>query len=90
MQRGASETGSASSQVLAAAQSLSGDSNRLKHEVGRFLTGAGGLIPLTMWIRSRLLDAGLATAEDPIETNQKRKLPSGSLLFGCTRSGKHP
>ncbi|WP_213290328.1 methyl-accepting chemotaxis protein [Bradyrhizobium sp. sGM-13] len=37
VQRGASETGSASAQVLAAAQSLSGDSNRLKLEVGRFL-----------------------------------------------------
>ncbi|WP_314952432.1 methyl-accepting chemotaxis protein [Bradyrhizobium cosmicum] len=37
VQRGAGETGSASSQVLAAAQSLSGDSNRLKLEVGRFL-----------------------------------------------------
>jgi methyl-accepting chemotaxis protein len=37
VQRGASETGSASSQVLVAAKSLSGDSNRLKLEVGRFL-----------------------------------------------------
>ncbi|WP_065756526.1 methyl-accepting chemotaxis protein [Bradyrhizobium paxllaeri] len=37
VQRGASETGSASSQVLSAARSLSGDSNRLKLEVGRFL-----------------------------------------------------
>jgi methyl-accepting chemotaxis protein len=37
VQRGASETGSASSKVLAAAQSLSGDSNSLKLEVGRFL-----------------------------------------------------
>jgi methyl-accepting chemotaxis protein len=37
VQRGAGETGAASSQVLAAAQSLSGDSNRLKQEVGRFL-----------------------------------------------------
>ena len=37
VQRGASETGSASAQVLAAAQSLSGDSNRLKLEVGKFL-----------------------------------------------------
>jgi methyl-accepting chemotaxis protein len=37
VQRGASETGSASSQVLSAAQSLSSDSNRLKLEVGRFL-----------------------------------------------------
>jgi methyl-accepting chemotaxis protein len=37
VQRGASETGAASSQVLSAAQSLSGDSNRLKLEVGRFL-----------------------------------------------------
>src|SRR6266403_3727764 len=37
VQHGASETGSASAQVLAAAQSLSGDSNRLKLEVGKFL-----------------------------------------------------
>ncbi|MGY4344613.1 methyl-accepting chemotaxis protein [Bradyrhizobium sp. GM7.3] len=37
VQRGAGETGSASSQVLAAARSLSGDSNRLKLEVGKFL-----------------------------------------------------
>jgi methyl-accepting chemotaxis protein len=38
VQRGASETGMASSQVLSAAKSLSGDSNRLKLEVGKFLT----------------------------------------------------
>jgi methyl-accepting chemotaxis protein len=37
VQRGAGETGSASSQVLSAAQMLSGDSNRLKMEVGKFL-----------------------------------------------------
>ena len=37
VQRGASATGSASSQVLSAAQSLSSDSNRLKLEVGKFL-----------------------------------------------------
>ena len=37
VQRGASETGSASAQVLSAAQMLSGDSNRLKLEVGKFL-----------------------------------------------------
>jgi methyl-accepting chemotaxis protein len=37
VQHGASQTGSASSQVLSAAQSLSSDSNRLKLEVGRFL-----------------------------------------------------
>jgi methyl-accepting chemotaxis protein len=37
VQRGASETGSASSQVLSAAQSLSRDSSRLKLEVGKFL-----------------------------------------------------
>jgi methyl-accepting chemotaxis protein len=37
VQRGAGETGVASSQVLSAAQSLSGDSNRLKLEVGKFL-----------------------------------------------------
>ncbi len=36
--RGANETGTASSQVLASAQSLSGESSRLKLEVGRFLT----------------------------------------------------
>jgi methyl-accepting chemotaxis protein len=38
VQRGAAETGSASAQVLAAAQSLSSDSNRLKLEVGKFLS----------------------------------------------------
>ena len=38
VQRGATETGSASSQVLSAAQMLSNDSNRLKTEVGKFLT----------------------------------------------------
>jgi methyl-accepting chemotaxis protein len=37
VQRGAGETGSASSQVLSAAQSLAGESNRLKLEVGKFL-----------------------------------------------------
>ncbi len=37
VQRGAGETGSASSQVLSAAQSLSTDSNRLKLEVDKFL-----------------------------------------------------
>jgi methyl-accepting chemotaxis protein len=37
VERGANETGSASSQVLSAAKSLSGDSNRLKLEVGKFL-----------------------------------------------------
>jgi methyl-accepting chemotaxis protein len=37
VQRGAVETGTASSQVLSAAQMLSGDSNRLKVEVAKFL-----------------------------------------------------
>jgi methyl-accepting chemotaxis protein len=37
VQRGAGETGSASSQVLSAAQSLSGNSNRLKLEVRKLL-----------------------------------------------------
>ncbi|MGJ4930575.1 methyl-accepting chemotaxis protein [Bradyrhizobium sp. HKCCYLS2038] len=37
VQHGATETGSASAQVLSAAQSLSEESNRLKLEVGRFL-----------------------------------------------------
>jgi methyl-accepting chemotaxis protein len=37
VRRGATETGSASSMVLSAAQSLSMDSNRLKLEVGKFL-----------------------------------------------------
>lgn len=37
VQQGAGETGSASSQVLSAAKSLSSDSNRLKLELGNFL-----------------------------------------------------
>jgi methyl-accepting chemotaxis protein len=37
VQHGTKETESASSQVLASAQSLSGESHRLKHEVSRFL-----------------------------------------------------
>jgi len=37
LQRGATETGSASTQVLAAVQSLSRDSNRLKDQVSEFL-----------------------------------------------------
>jgi methyl-accepting chemotaxis protein len=37
VEHGATETGSASSQVLSAAQMLSRDSNRLKLEVGKFL-----------------------------------------------------
>jgi methyl-accepting chemotaxis protein len=37
VRHGASETGSASSQVLSAAQSMSRDSNRLKLEVAKFL-----------------------------------------------------
>jgi methyl-accepting chemotaxis protein len=38
VQHGASETGAASSQVLSAAESLSNESNRLKLEVGKFLS----------------------------------------------------
>jgi methyl-accepting chemotaxis protein len=38
VQRGATETGSASAQVLTAARSLSGDSSRLKAEVSKFLS----------------------------------------------------
>jgi methyl-accepting chemotaxis protein len=37
VQRGATETGTASTQVLSSARSLSSDSNRLKLEVGKFL-----------------------------------------------------
>lgn len=37
VQRGASRTGSESSQVLSAARSLSSESNRLKLEVSKFL-----------------------------------------------------
>ena len=37
VQRGASATGQASAQVLNAAQSLAGESSRLKREVTRFL-----------------------------------------------------
>jgi methyl-accepting chemotaxis protein len=35
--RGASETGTSSGQVLTSAQSLANESNRLKAEVGKFL-----------------------------------------------------
>jgi methyl-accepting chemotaxis protein len=38
VERGATETGTASSQVLSAAKSLSGDSARLRAEVKKFLT----------------------------------------------------
>jgi len=38
VQRGTTETGSASAQVLSSAQSLAKDSNRLKLEVGKFLS----------------------------------------------------
>ncbi len=38
VERGAGETGSASSQVLSAARSLSSDSNRLKQEVDKFIS----------------------------------------------------
>ncbi|UFZ06899.1 methyl-accepting chemotaxis protein [Bradyrhizobium ontarionense] len=38
VERGAADTGSASTQVLAAAQALSGDSGRLSQEVSRFLS----------------------------------------------------
>ncbi|MGJ5180605.1 methyl-accepting chemotaxis protein [Bradyrhizobium oligotrophicum] len=38
VERGAADTGAASSQVLSAAQALSGDSNRLRQEVAKFLT----------------------------------------------------
>jgi methyl-accepting chemotaxis protein len=37
VQRGASETGSASMQLLSPAQTLSGDSQRLRQEVTKFL-----------------------------------------------------
>ena len=37
VQRGAGETGTASAQVFSAAQSLSGESSRLKVEVSKFL-----------------------------------------------------
>ena len=38
VRQGATETGSASSQVLSAAQILSGDSGRLRSEVSKFVT----------------------------------------------------
>jgi len=37
VERGATDTGSASSQVLSAARVLSGDSSRLRQEVSKFL-----------------------------------------------------
>jgi hypothetical protein len=41
VQHGASQTGTASSQVLSAAKSLSSESNRLKLEVAKFLYTVG-------------------------------------------------
>jgi hypothetical protein len=38
-------------------------------------------------VQSRFLMPALRPTMIP---NQKRMLPSGSLQFGCTRSGKHP
>jgi methyl-accepting chemotaxis protein len=38
VKQGAGETGSASSQMLASARQLAGESNRLKVEVDKFLT----------------------------------------------------
>ncbi len=52
VQRGASETGTASSRVLSAAQSLSGDSNRLKLEVGKFLELGARRLTTTRLLRS--------------------------------------
>jgi hypothetical protein len=52
VQRGATETETASSHVLSAAQSLSGDSNRLKLEVAKFLESvraAGDRAPNCRW-----------------------------------------
>jgi hypothetical protein len=40
LQRGAGETGSASSQVLSSAQTLSNDNGRLKTELEKFLATA--------------------------------------------------
>jgi hypothetical protein len=37
VERGASETGSASAQVLSAAKSIAGESDRLKNQVEKFL-----------------------------------------------------
>jgi methyl-accepting chemotaxis protein len=37
VERGAGETGAASSQVLSSARALTGESQRLKSEMGRFL-----------------------------------------------------
>jgi hypothetical protein len=52
MQRGASEAGSASSQVLSAAKSLSGDSNRLKLEVGKIPRLGQGRLRSPVFLRA--------------------------------------
>jgi methyl-accepting chemotaxis protein len=49
VQRGASETGSASAQVHSAAKSLSSESNRLKLEVGKFLNSVRAACPSNGW-----------------------------------------
>ena len=87
VQRGASETGSASSQVLSAAQSLSGDSNRLKLEVGKFLgLGAGGVISHCPWA----FEAGsMPASQRPmirIGNASCRRQP----VFRLHKVGRHP
>ena len=75
VQRGASETGLASSQVLSAAQSLSGESSRLKLEVGKFLD-----------LRARRLIGAHGPAPDPAVSAR-----GGSATGGCRGcEGKRP
>ena len=68
VQRGASETGSASTQVLSAAKSLSADSERLKAEIGKFLSTVR---------TARGVDIIIRTRTRPLAGSARNCLPDG-------------
>ena len=88
VQRGATETETASSHVLSAAQLLSGDSNRLKIEVAKFLefgarrltdqlpgaaAGAGGGDAACLRNRIRWYSQPIATSTSPRHMNDSAR-----------------
>ena len=78
VQRGAGETGSASSQVLSAAQSLSGESNRLKLEVGKFLDT---VLQREMWKSLRMhLQVLMAQEQAADNSNTNTKASSNAVI----------
>jgi len=68
VQRGASETGSASTQVLSAAKSLSADTERLKAEIGKFLSTVR---------TARGVDIIIRTRTRPLAGSARNCLPDG-------------